>query len=70
MEDCRLIPVHWLLRQRGEGMLNLLTAHTKQDTHLGHKTESRCSRAQKGTWSMEKIVNVEMKADSEPRVLI
>lgn len=49
VEDFRLIPVHWLPRQRGEGMLNLLTAHTKQDTHLGHKTESRCSRAQRGT---------------------
>lgn len=51
-------------------MLNLLTAHTKQDTRLEHKTESRCSRAQRGTWSMEKRVNIETKADSEPRVLI
>ena len=51
-------------------MLNLLTAHTKQDTHLGHKTESRYSRAQRRTWGMEKRVNVEMKAGSEPRVLL
>lgn len=60
------------LAAQAEGGRDAQSAHCPhQARHTsGTQTDSRCSRAQRGTWSMEKIVNVEMKADSEPRVLI